>query len=324
LVQFLRLTEPKKVACNAPGKLNLICLNNGETRGQNVMNDNQGNRVKDEDRRKILSLLLAGGAIVSVPSASAKNASVDEGLNNSLLWAVAWKQTAAEYRALCYQAYNLARMRLDIALQQQRAGDRPLAIITDMDNTMLHVGSYWGYLVNENMDFFDDAVWDEWLPNNLVTAVPGSRDFLNYCKEQGVEVFYVTSRNQGERTYEYALAQLKYLEVPFADEEHLYVFRESSDKTPAREKIAEDFDVVVLLGDNLNDYKRDYYVKDVDERLGLMERDRADWGTKFILLPNPTDGNWVRAIFGESEPLPTDENRRKLKAAATRLAWDGR
>ncbi len=288
------------------------------------MSDNTTKNIPNEERRKMLALLLAGGTIATVPSACAKDESVDEGLNNSLLWAVAWKQTAAEYRALCYQAYNLARMRLDVALQQRKAGDRPLAIITDMDNTMLHVGSYWGYLVNENKDFFDDAIWDEWLPNNLVTTVPGSRDFFNYCSEQDVEVFYVTSRNQGERTYEYALAQLKYLEVPFADESHLHVFRESSDKTPAREKIAEDFDIVVLLGDNLNDYKRDYYVKDIDERLALMERDRADWGTKFILLPNPTDGNWVRAIFGESEPLPTDENRRKLKAAATRLAWDGR
>lgn len=283
-----------------------------------------GKEGADAERRRILALLLAGGAITSVSGAGVAAATTEEGLSNSLLWAVAWKQTAAEYRALCYQAYNLARMQLDDALRRRKAGDRPLAIITDMDNTMLYVGSYWGYLINENKDFFDDAIWDEWLPNNLVTAVPGSREFFNYCSEQDVEVFYVTSRNQGERTYEYALAQLKYLEVPFADEEHLFVFRESSDKTPAREKIAEEFDVVVLLGDNLNDYKRDYYVKDVDERLALMERDRADWGTKFIVLPNPTDGNWVRAIFGESEPAPTDENRRKLKAAATRIAWDGR
>jgi len=288
------------------------------------MSDDEALRGANEERRRLLALLLAGGAISSLPGARADAATTEEGLNNSLLWAVAWKQTAAEYRALCYQAYNLARLRLDEALRRRAAGDQPLAIITDMDNTMLHVGSYWGFLINENKDFFDDAIWDEWLPNNLVTAVPGSRAFFKYCRTQDVDVFYVTSRNQGERTYEYALAQLKYLDVPFADEEHLFVFRESSDKTPAREKIAEDFDVVVLLGDNLNDYKRDYYVKDVDERLALMERDRADWGTKFILLPNPTDGNWVRAIFGESEPLPTDENRRKLKAAATRLAWDGR
>jgi 5'-nucleotidase (lipoprotein e(P4) family) len=287
------------------------------------MSERIGKEGADAERRRILALLLAGGAITSVSGAGVAAETTEEGLRNSLLWAVAWKQTAAEYRALCYQAYNLARMQLDDALRRRKEGDRPLAIITDMDNTMLYVGSYWGYLINENKDFFDDAIWDEWLPNNLVTAVPGSREFFDYCSEQDVEVFYVTSRNQGERTYEYALAQLKYLEVPFADEEHLFVFRESSDKTPAREKIAEEFDVVVLLGDNLNDYKRDYYVKDVDERLALMERDRADWGTKFIVLPNPTDGNWVRAIFGESEPAPTDENRRKLKAAATRIAWDG-
>jgi 5'-nucleotidase (lipoprotein e(P4) family) len=192
-----------------------------------------------------------------------------------------------------------------------------------MDNTMLQATSYWGYLINQNRDFIDDAIWDEWLPNNDVSAIPGSREFFAYCEAHDVSVFYVTSRNQGERTYEFALAQLKFLEMPFADEEHLYVFRESSDKTPARNEIAESHEIVLLLGDNLNDYKRDYYVKDVDERLELMERDRADWGTKFIVLPNPTDGNWVRAIFGESEPAPTDDNRRVLKSAATRVAWKG-
>ncbi len=79
----------------------------------------------------------------------------------------------------------------------------------------------------------------------------------------------------------------------------------------------------LIIGDNLNDYKRDYYVKDVEKRRALMERDRAEFGRKFILLPNPTNGHWVRAIFGDSEPPPTDANRRTLKAAATRSAWDG-
>lgn len=288
-------------------------------------NDGECAVALNSKRRELLRLIAAGGAISGLSVASAQEDAQDdlEELRNSLLWAVAWKQTAAEYRALCYQAYSLARLRLDLALKDRQTTDRPLAIISDMDNTMMQAVSYWGYLVNQNKDFFDDAIWDEWLPKNLVSAVPGSREFFEYCEQQGVEVFYVTSRNQGERTYEYALAQLKFLEVPFADEEHLFVFRESSDKTPAREEIAADFDVVLLLGDNLNDYKRDYYVKDIDERLELMERDRADWGSKFIVLPNPTDGNWVRAIFGESEPAPTNENRRLLKSAATRVAWDG-
>ena len=281
--------------------------------------------VTDEERRRILGFMLAGGAITSLSSApiAAQDDAVDDSIRNPLLWAMAYKQTAAEFYALCHQAYNLARMRLDLALATHNSGERPLAVITDMDNTILHAMSYWGYLINENRDFFDDALWDEWLPNNLITSVPGSNDFFQYCREQGVEVFYVTNRNQGEQTFEYALAHLRHLNFPFANEENLFVFRETSDKSPAREKIEETHDVALMLGDNLNDYRRDYYVKDVDERRALMERDRDDWGTKFILIPNPTDGHWVRAIFGDSEPAPTDENRRILKDAATRVAWDG-
>lgn len=277
------------------------------------------------DRRRLLRTFLAGSATALLPTGPvvAEDVSQEEGLTNSLLWAVAWKQTAAEYFALCHQAYNLARMRLDLALKNRQPGDKPLAVITDMDDTILHVSSYWGYLVKENIDFFNDAIWDEWIPKNLVTAVPGAVDFLNYCEAQSVEVFYVTNRDQGEHTYEYALTHLKFLELPFADSEHLIVFRDTSDKTPARTKISFSFEIALLIGDNLNDFRRDYYVKDVDERIALMERDRDDWGTKFILLPNPTNGHWVRAILGDSEPPPTKQNRRRLKAAATKAAWDG-
>lgn len=276
----------------------------------------------DAKRRQMLAFLLASGATGPI-ARRALAADAGEGLSNSLLWALAWKQTAAEYFALCHQAYNLARLLLEKELGQKTADSPPLAIITDMDDTIIHAGSYWGHLVNENLEFFDDSIWDEWLPNNLVTAVPGALDFFRYCQEQGVEVYYVTSRNQGERTYEYALAQLQLMQFPYADEDHLTVFRDSSDKSPAREKIAQTHTVPFLIGDNLNDYKRDYYVKDVDERLRLMERDKAEFGSKFVLLPNPTDGHWVRAIFGDSEPKENDDNRRILKNAATRKAWDG-
>jgi 5'-nucleotidase (lipoprotein e(P4) family) len=265
--------------------------------------------------------MLAGGALAGF--GATETAAHEDGLGNQLLWAVAYKQTAAEFYALCHQAYNLARMRIDLALANRDPGDRPLAVITDMDSTILHAMSYWGYLINEGKEFFDDAIWDEWVPHNEITAVPGSLDFFDHCVRNGVDVFYVTNRNQGEQTFEYALTHLRYLKFPIVSEDNLFVFRGTSDKSPARQKIEETHDVVLMLGDNLNDYRRDYYVKDVDERRTLMERDRDDWGTKFILIPNPTDGHWVRAIFGTSEPAPTDENRHILKDAATRVAWDG-
>ena len=289
------------------------------------MNGGEPKQGTDADRRRMLAFLLAGGASTTACLAQTEEdlSECEKGLGNSLLWAVAWKQSAAEYFALCHQAYNLARLRVDQAITDRAPGAKPLAVITDMDDTIMHARSYWGHLVNQNKEFFDDSIWDEWLPDNEVTAAPGSKAFFEYCAGTGVEVFYVTNRDQGERTYEYAMSQLQHLGFPFADDEHLYVFRDTSDKSPAREEIAASFGIAVMLGDNLNDYQRDYYVKDVDERMQLMERDRDHWGREFIVLPNPTDGHWVRAIFGDSEPAPTDENRRLLKEAATRIAWSG-
>lgn len=261
------------------------------------------------------------GSITTLASCET-NDQEEPAARNALLWAVAWKQTAAEYLALCHQAYNVARMRLGIELNANHR--KPLAVITDVDDTVVHAGSYWAHLVQLDRDFFDDAIWDEWIPQILATAVPGARDFFRYCAANGVEVFYVTNRDQGDKTFEYALKQLQHLDMPFADESHLTVFRESSDKSPARERIAASHEIVLFIGDNLNDYKRDYYVNGIDERLALMERDRDDFGRRFILLPNPTDGHWVRAIFGASEPEESAENLRLLAAAAARNAWDGR
>lgn len=303
------------------------------------------------DRRAALKLLLAaaaggGGwmAVRGLGSASAwpapvvepaggmesalageprqRTESADE-LRNPLLWAVAWKRTAAEYCALCHQAFNVARMLVDRAVDSHRPGDRPLAVITDVDDTILHAGSYWGELIREGGDFFDDDLWDAWIPRNLVTEAPGASEFLHHAAGRGVEVFYVTNRDQGEGTEAFAMEHLRLLGFPFADEEHLTVLRDTSNKEPARAAIAERFEVVLLLGDNLNDFRRDYYLADVDQRIARMEEDRDLFGTRFIVLPNPTDGHWIRAIFGDSEPPPTDENRRILREAALGLRGGG-
>ncbi|MGF6138936.1 5'-nucleotidase, lipoprotein e(P4) family [Pseudomonas laurylsulfatiphila] len=241
--------------------------------------------------------------------------------SNLLTAAVAWKQTAAEFEALYYQGFNVARMQLDRALQAHKAGDRPLAIISDVDDTVLSSNSYWGYMINANKEFFDDAAWDRWVADNGPVATPGAVDFLSYAQSKGVEVFYVTSRDQGEKTFEYALANLRKNNLPFADDKHLTVYRDSSNKEPRQSEIAKDYYVVVMLGDNLNDFKRKYYVADVKQRNSLMTEDKEQFGRKFIIFPNPTDGHWLKAIFGDSEPPATPENRAKFKAAASTTAW---
>ncbi|MGG1664318.1 5'-nucleotidase, lipoprotein e(P4) family [Brevibacillus sp. NRS-1366] len=243
-----------------------------------------------------------------------------DGLHNILNVAVAWKRSAAEYKALYHQAFNMARLQVDLALASHKPNDKPLAIITDLDDTLILPINYWGSLIENNKEFFDDANWDKWIPQYEMVVAPGALEFLQYCKEKGVEVFYVSNRDQGPNTYSYAMTQLKKLNFPYVDEAHLTVNRETSNKETRQTEIAQKYNVISYLGDNLNDFRRVYYVKDVAERAKLMEQDKDLYGSKFILMPNPTDGHWVRAIFGDSEPPATDENREIWKKAATGAA----
>jgi|SRR5690349_14154283 5'-nucleotidase (lipoprotein e(P4) family) len=231
--------------------------------------------------------------------------------------ALAWRETSAERDMLYRQGFNVARDRLDAALQAQKPGDKPLAVVTDIDDTVLDSNTYWTELIAAGKQSFDDAIWDKWVENNGPTATPGSVDFLGYAKSKGVEVFYVSSRDQGEDTQKFAVANLATVGLPFADDTHVTMLRDSSDKEPAQKAIEEKFTVPVLLGDNLNDFKRVYYVKSVGERKGLAEQDAAEFGRRFVLFPNPTDGHWMRAVFGDSEPADTPEYRTKLRDAAT-------
>ncbi|ELY5142029.1 TPA: hypothetical protein RQJ54_000994 [Vibrio vulnificus] len=34
--------------------------------------------------------------------------------------------------------------------------------MTDLDDTLVLPLEYWGYLIKNNKDFFEDPIWDEW------------------------------------------------------------------------------------------------------------------------------------------------------------------
>ena len=258
--------------------------------------------------------------LVSIMFGGCKTAEMQ--ISNNLTYAVAWKATAAEYRALYYQGFNIAKSRVDQALNPPNIEKlKPLAIIADVDDTLVLSDPYWSHLIENNLEFFDDSIWDAWVASNKVSASPGAKDFLKYCEDNGVEVFYVTNRNQGSGTRQYLLDSLRRLDFPFVDEQHLFVLRESSNKELIQDEIKSEFEVVVMLGDNLNDFSRKYYVSRIDERDSLIDQDFERYGMEFILFPNPTDGHWIRAIFGESEPAASTSNKIKFREAATASAW---
>src|SRR5690349_8003361 len=86
------------------------------------------------------------------------------------LFAVAYQQLAAEYRALCFQAYNIAHLRLDQQLQQPH--DHPLAIITDIDETLLNNSPNTVQQSLAGKDF-DPQSWYDWTSKANADTVPG-------------------------------------------------------------------------------------------------------------------------------------------------------
>ena len=59
-----------------------------------------------------------------------------QAINDQSVTAVLWVQRSAEYRALCYQAFNLAELRIMEYLAHPDK-EKPAAVIFDIDETLL-------------------------------------------------------------------------------------------------------------------------------------------------------------------------------------------
>ena len=70
-------------------------------------------------------------------------------LNEQLVMSVLWVQTSAEFRALCYQAFNLAKMNLD-AFMSTYNGSKPVAISVDVDETLIDNSVYEAFLIGKD------------------------------------------------------------------------------------------------------------------------------------------------------------------------------
>jgi 5'-nucleotidase (lipoprotein e(P4) family) len=120
--------------------------------------------------------------------------------------------------------------------------------------------------------------------------MPGATDFLNAVAAKGVQVFYVTNRD--EAGLNGTITNLRKLGYPYVDTTHVLVKTTSSNKQIRFDAITKDFNVVCYLGDNANDLPIGTYHKDQAERNALVDQHKAEFGTKLIALPNPVYGDW--------------------------------
>lgn len=234
------------------------------------------------------------------------------------LQAVLWMQSAAEYWALAAPVYSRARTVLDAAIadpswtaaiEQEGANVSalPPSIVMDLDETVLDNSAFQGQLVLDRTTYSPER-WGRWVALAAATEVPGAVDFIKYARSRNVRVVFVTNRTLDEKP-----ATLKNLDAllgaptPAGDvlttNENGWV----SDKTARRAFVARTHRILMLVGDDLNDFVSVAAAKTPADRLDLARKYSARWTDRWIMIPNPAYGSWDRIIYagvtGDAEVL---------------------
>ncbi len=230
--------------------------------------------------------------------------------NEHLVMSVLYVQTAAEVRALCYQAFNIAKLRLNAALDTLPASKKA-AVIVDIDETLLDNSPYEAYLIKTDQSY--PAGWDEWIGKAAAKAIPGAVPFLQFAAQKGADIFYVSNRKI--KTLQKTLSNLQKAGFPQATESHLYLRKETSSKESRRQIIAKTHQIILLIGDNLNDFAQVFEKKTVEDRFNETDRLKDQFGKKFIVLPNPMYGEWEGAVYDYHWKMSETEKAKKRKEA---------
>lgn len=137
--------------------------------------------------------------------------------------------------------------------------------------------------------------WAEWCNLAKAESVAGAQEFLSYAAEKGVETFYISNRKV--EFYDATRNNLISNGFPYADSIHMLLRTNTNDKEPRRSLVKENYDIVLLFGDNLGDFSSIFDGKSTADRNALVEENKAEFGNRFIVLPNPMYGAWDDAMF---------------------------
>ncbi|MEJ8547419.1 5'-nucleotidase, lipoprotein e(P4) family [Brevibacillus borstelensis] len=240
----------------------------------------------------------AGASVVS------KNPLVEQKVAGTL-----WLKSA-EGRALSYQTFNLAKMMFDKALAENETKEK-LAVIVDIDDTIIDTS---GYTVDIILGAeASGEAWRKWVQSNVATPLPGAVEFLNYVVEKGGDVYYVTNRLPDIK--EATVKSLAHLGFPQAEYSHLFIREQgmASSKESRRQEVAKDHKIVLLMGDNLEDFSDLFAPVSVKAREEAVHKAKDLFGTKFIVLPNPMYGDWEKAIIESKKDLTAEQVKQMKK-----------
>jgi len=232
-----------------------------------------------------------------------------------------WVDHAAEYHAITRQVYRFAEMALPGFIEDTtwtampgHVADPslPPAVILDVDETVV---SNVGFQLTFERPFANHKL-DTWSSNGEAVEVQGVTEFVTAARDAGVTVFFVTNRpcepiaGNGSACPQEQTTIDDIREIGIdVDAEHVMLSGEQPgwdrEKLTRREYIAQDYRVIMLIGDDFGDFvpcARDKVVAPCTEpatragRHEALDTYDAYWGHGWYILPNPMHGSWTSVL----------------------------
>ena len=248
---------------------------------------------------KIIFLVLIIGFVSCVNSTDETGNTLSGSIDNdALIMATLYNHYAAEYKALSHQAFNIASERIK-KIADDETIISSLAIIVDIDETILDNSPYQAKLINDKIGY--PEYWNEWCNLSKAEPVPGALRFLSYADSLGFTIFYISNRKK-RFVEDGTIANLREIGFPQVEEGKILLREDPSDLNPdpsnkeSRRTLIENqgYRIVLLAGDNLGDFFEDS--RNTEGRNLIVESVKSEFGKKFIVLPNAMYGNWPASL----------------------------
>jgi acid phosphatase len=268
-------------------------------------------------RRTVLIL-----AAALLAAASAAHAVDTASIGTRALYSNLYVQTSAEYRACCLTIYACATRQLEAAVASAEPPPARPAVVMDLDETVLDNAAFQTFLYENDLEY-TPRLWAEFEREGVadIGLVPGAKAFIERAEELGVEIIYLSNRNERNlmATRE-TLARVGLNAERLADRLYLRPDGASSSKADRRDAAEARYNVLMYFGDNLRDFSEVFRAPDtqpgdeaeaVRTRLDAVDEAACHWGVDWFVLPNPVYGEWEKLVPDD----PVDVLRRRGEGA---------
>ena len=260
--------------------------------------------------RKLILAVIASTLLLGCSTRN--NDSILNKEQDHLTLATVWFQSSPELKALYYQGFNIAKER--VVEYKKQNGSKPKAVVVDLDETMIDNSLFQGKMIQTGKPFTAE-MWSEWVSLEMAEALPGAVEFTEFCLSENVEVIYLSNRTLDEQ--DATIRNMEKLGFAFVKPENFYLKDTTSKKQPRRDQVLKKYDIILLLGDNLNDFAEIFENRASNWGQSNVDEQREQFGRKFIAFPNPMYGDWEKNIYN-FERVADEETRFTMRRKAVK------